>query len=63
MKNTVKHKFVWGCAALLFLSVAFLISQDGVARHDWIYMAALPAVIFTLWLQYRQVFGRKNEDE
>ncbi|ECK5632017.1 hypothetical protein ACYVL9_003369 [Vibrio fluvialis] len=61
MKNTKKNKLVWFVAALFSLSVASLITLDGVERSDWLYMAALPAVMAVLWMQYRKLFANSKE--
>ncbi|EOW9302858.1 hypothetical protein ACN259_003435 [Vibrio cholerae] len=61
MKNTKKSKLVWFVAALFTLSVASLITLDGVERSDWLYMAALPTVMAVLWMQYRNLFANSKE--
>lgn len=61
MKNNKKNKLVWSVAALFSLSVASLITLDGVERSDWLYAAALPAMITALWMQYRKLFANSKE--
>lgn len=61
MKNTKKNKLVWFVAALFSLSIASLITLDGVERSDWLYAAALPVVIAALWMLYRNLFANSKE--
>ncbi|PXF29819.1 membrane protein [Pokkaliibacter plantistimulans] len=61
MKNTKNKKLAWLVAVLFSLSVASLITLEGVERSDWFYAAALPAVIAALWMQYRNLFASSKD--
>lgn len=58
MSYIQKKKVVWLIAAAFMFCISVLISKEGVARGDWLYIAACPAMVMVLILQFRTVFKR-----
>ncbi|MFC0117541.1 hypothetical protein ACFFK7_06380 [Pseudoalteromonas xiamenensis] len=61
MNNIKKNQLIWLVASIFTLSVALLVTLDGLERSDWLYIAAFPAVMVALWMQYRNLFSNSKD--